>query len=70
MLQFDGGCSKKHGAGGYLVWDRDQKCLGGAFKYYGSARPTNNKAEAQALVDAMLFATNSNSIDKTRGMLV
>lgn len=51
-IEFDGGCRKKLGSGGYVV--REGETLRAAvFVYYGTSRPTNNKAEMQAAVDAM-----------------
>lgn len=42
IMHFDGGCSKKKGSGGFVVWSPEGKCIGGAYKYYGDKRPTCN----------------------------
>ena len=57
VLQFDGGCSKRAGTGGYVLWSKNGSLAGGEYKYYGTTRSTNNEAEAQALVDALRFAS-------------
>ena len=55
VMHYDGGCSKKKGSGGFVVWEPGGKCLGGQYKYYGDTRPTCNQAEAQALLDGLLW---------------
>lgn len=43
-IEFDGGCRKKLGSGGYII--KEGKVLkAAAFLYYGANRSTNNKAE-------------------------
>lgn len=29
VVHYDGGCSKKHGSGGYIAWDPNGICIGG-----------------------------------------
>ena len=52
MVYYDGGCSAKLGTGGYIGW-RNNACIGGEYKYYGSLCNTNNQAECKALIDAL-----------------
>ena len=58
-LQFDGGCRDldggKRGAGGYIAWSSGGQCLGGHGHFYGLRQVTNNAAEAQGLVDGMMW---------------
>ena len=53
ILHYDGGCSIKKGTGGYIAWGPDGNCIGGEYKYYGDARPTNNQSKAQSLHDGL-----------------
>lgn len=49
QLYFDGGCRGKLGSGGYLaMWHG--VCLGGEGQWFGSDAPTNNVAEARAML--------------------
>jgi hypothetical protein len=41
-MHYDGGCSKKQGTGGFIVWNDKHECIGGGYKYYGSNKNTNN----------------------------
>ena len=54
-LFFDGGCKNREGTGGYLLFDAHGECVGGEGRWYGKSAPTNNIAEAQAMVDALEF---------------
>jgi hypothetical protein len=53
VLHYDGGCTKKLGTGGFVVQDPEGRYIGGQFKFYGDQKPTNNQAEAQALLDGL-----------------
>ena len=54
-LFFDGGCKTREGTGGYLLFDTHGQCVGGQGRWYATSAPTNNIAEAQAMVDALHF---------------
>ena len=53
-LFFDGGCRRKEGAGGYLAFWRGV-CLGGRGVWLGAAAPTNNVAEAEAMLAGLCW---------------
>lgn len=42
IVYFDGGCRKRVGAGGFVVFREDGKCLGGRAELYGAECCTNN----------------------------
>ena len=54
-VYFDGGCppSTSLGSGGCLVFDPSGKLLRAAAYFYGRDAPTNNTAEAVAMVDVL-----------------
>ena len=52
MIYFDGACKKQLGSGGFYI-QKQGKIILAAFTYYGREAPTNNKAEMQAVTDAI-----------------
>ena len=50
---FDGGAAKSVGTGGFVVFEPGGRCKAAHAEYYGEGTPTNNRAEAAALVGLM-----------------
>lgn len=56
-LYFDGGCPGGIGSGGYLMYAPSGECIGGGARWYGKSAPTNNVAEASAVVDGLRYVS-------------
>ena len=59
-LFFDGGCKDGLGCGGFVLFDMDGECVGGIGRWYGKQAPTQNIAEAQAMVDGLAYVGARN----------
>ena len=69
VLHFDGGCREKLGSGGCLLLDPQGRCHAGCGWYFGRSHPTNNVAEAQAMVRGLQLVRAGNWVEH-RGTLV
>lgn len=69
-MHWDGGAKQKQGIGygGYLGWTCSGECVGGSGRYYGSLAPTNNEAEAKAMVDCVQWALGVPELSEGGGI--
>ncbi len=70
ILNFDGGCRKGMGSGGWILCGPDGRCHAGGGWYYGREGPTNNVAEAQTMARAVALVKEGGWVEHRGKLLV
>ena len=70
VLHFDGGCRQGLGTGGFILLDPQGECHAGQAWFFGRSCPTNNVAEAQAMVRALGVVKAGNWVEHRGTLLV
>ena len=72
IVHFDGGYKQGVGAGGFLVWGPDGKCIGGKGLCYKDAetKMTHNVAELWAARDCLSYLQSEGLLSQHKAILI